>query len=37
MEELAARAGKLIDSLRVPERYRAILSEISALGIRRNR
>jgi geranylgeranyl diphosphate synthase type I len=37
MEELAARAGKLIDSLRVADRYRAILSEISALGIRRTR
>jgi geranylgeranyl diphosphate synthase type I len=37
MEELAARAGKLIDTLRVPDRYRTILSEISALGILRNR
>jgi geranylgeranyl diphosphate synthase type I len=37
MEELAARAGKLIDSLNVPDRYRVILSEISTIGMRRNR
>ncbi len=37
MEELAARAGKLISALHVPDRYRAILSEISALGMLRIR
>jgi geranylgeranyl diphosphate synthase type I len=37
MEELATRAEKLINSLRVPQRYRTILSEISALGMLRSR
>jgi geranylgeranyl diphosphate synthase type I len=37
MAELAARAEKLIDSLKVPETHRAILREISALGMQRSR
>jgi geranylgeranyl diphosphate synthase type I len=37
MAELAARAEKLIDSLRIPISHRKILKEISALGIQRSR
>jgi geranylgeranyl diphosphate synthase type I len=37
MQELAARAEKLIESLHIPEGYRTILREISAIGMRRSR
>jgi geranylgeranyl diphosphate synthase type I len=37
MAELAARAEKLIDTLRVPESHITILREICALGMQRNR
>jgi geranylgeranyl diphosphate synthase type I len=37
MEELSARAEKLIDSLRISQNFRRILKEICAVGIRRSR
>jgi geranylgeranyl pyrophosphate synthase len=37
MEELGARAEKIVDSLKVPAPYKQILREISAFGMRRSR